>query len=726
MRKGLPLRSWLLGLIVAAILPITLFASIVAEQLSTAQRNATMEQVRQRTEALNIAVERQMQASFAALTALAESNEAQHDDLAGLYAHAQRLLARQSIGTSIALSDRQGHILFVTRRRFGEKLADVGADDVAPEVFTTGKPQVSDLLWGTVTRDPLTIMHVPIMRAGSVVYDLRLGVRPATLIEILAEQKLPPEWSTVIVDRKGNIIARSRSPQFLGQSAAPPLLEALSHADSGFVDVVTKDGQPVKAAFQRVPLSGWAVAIGVPHAVLEAPGRRLRTIVALGGAGSLAIGAMVALIMARRFCHQMGEALDAAAALGRGQEPAPVRTGVRELAELGAALTEAHVLLRRRGQEMLEAKHEAERANLSKSKFLASASHDMRQPVQSMMMFTSVLEQQLAGQPAATVVRHLERAAMSLKSLLDGLLDVSRIDAGIIVPAVADAPAGPLLEELASEYRLKARDKGLELKVVPTSVWLRTDPALLERILRNLIENAIKYTASGRVLVGCRRRGESAAIVIADTGVGIPKDQQAAIFEEFYQLHNPERDRSQGLGLGLSIVQRLSRLLGHPIEVHSQPGRGSCFFVTVPLGAAGHRMEPSAVRSASRPPSPSLAVVIDDEEEVRAGLQLQLQEWGYEVVTGADHHAVLPLLDGRHPDVVVADYRLRGELNGITALRELERTLGSVRGFLLTGDTSPQRIAEAKRSGFELLHKPLSAASLRDHLSQPAARPAGE
>ncbi|MBY0431230.1 MAG: response regulator, partial [Rhodospirillales bacterium] len=366
-------------------------------------------------------------------------------------------------------------------------------------------------------------------------------------------------------------------------------------------------------------------------------------------------------------------------------------------------------------QALEAAKFEAEQANLSKSKFLAAASHDLRQPVQSLMLFASALSQHLRGHPAAPVVAHIERAAMALKTLLDDLLEISRLEAGIITPRSGAVDLAALLGEMNSEYAPRAAARGLVLKVVPCRRWVRSDPALLGRILRNLIENALKYTSGGMVLVGCRNRAGRLSIEVHDTGIGIAADKLDLIFEEFQQLDNPERDRAKGLGLGLAIVQRLTRLLDHDLLVRSRPGKGSCFAVQVPLSA------PPAP-SARCPPCESrqggLAVVVEDEEEVRAGLQMQLEAWGYEVISGTDHCEVLPRLGGRQPDVVLADYQLRGDLTGMQVLERLQYTVGShVPSVLLTGDTRPERIAEARESGFDVLHKPVLPGVLRDYLA---------
>lgn len=201
-----------------------------------------------------------------------------------------------------------------------------------------------------------------------------------------------------------------------------------------------------------------------------------------------------------------------------------------------------------------------------------------------MMLMLGVLAKHLENHPAAAMLGHLDRALDVLRSLLDGLLDISRLDAGIIVPRLEDIPVQPLMTRLGEEYRLRAVEKGLSLRVVGCHATVRTDPVLLERILRNLLENALRYTLAGGILLGCRHHGDMLRIEVCDTGVGIPQDQLQMIFEEFHQLGNPERDREQGLGLGLAIVRRLATLLGHRIDVQSRVGRGSCFSVALPCG----------------------------------------------------------------------------------------------------------------------------------------------
>lgn len=242
--------------------------------------------------------------------------------------------------------------------------------------------------------------------------------------------------------------------------------------------------------------------------------------------------------------------------------------------------------VRERTAELEGAKRQAERANAAKSQFLAAASHDLRQPVQALVYFAAALTSRIRDEGAQRLLADLHRSVAAIGMLLDALLDISKLDAGIVKPQPEDVPVNELLSRMGAEFAPRAAANGVRLRVVPCGARVRTDPLLLARIVQNLVANAVRYTPNGRILVGCRRQGDSLRICVIDTGIGIPFDRLDDIFEEFTQLGNEERDREKGLGLGLAIVNRLALLLGHRVAVHSQPGHGSTFSVQLPLAAA--------------------------------------------------------------------------------------------------------------------------------------------
>ncbi len=372
--------------------------------------------------------------------------------------------------------------------------------------------------------------------------------------------------------------------------------------------------------------------------------------------------------------------------------------------------------------EAVQARDDAQRADRAKTKFLAAASHDLRQPLQSLFFFAHALSDKLEDHPTAPLLASMTESLTGLRVMLDSLLDVSRLDAGVVKPSVTDFALGPLLDRLAEEYRIRAAESGLTLRHVPTSAWTSSDPALLERILRNLIENAIRYTERGHILLGCLHRGGGLRLAVLDQGIGIPADKTQDIFQEFTQLANPERDRRKGLGLGLAIVRRLAGLLEHGVTVRSTPEQGSGFFLDLP--AAVPRPIPKPVRLPVEPArAKGLIVVVDDDTIILLSMRAMLEEWGYDVVAAVSaDEAIESLLNlGRQPAMIVADYRLREGRTGVEAIRDIYGVCGvRVPAVVLTGDTDPARIAEVQRSGHRLIHKPVSAPMLREILTSAA------
>ncbi|PWC51592.1 hypothetical protein TSA6c_13200 [Azospirillum sp. TSA6c] len=378
------------------------------------------------------------------------------------------------------------------------------------------------------------------------------------------------------------------------------------------------------------------------------------------------------------------------------------------------------------------ARETAEEAGRSKSRFLAAASHDLRQPMQSILLFAEVLRPHLGEGPGLDALGRLQHGLEILKGLLDGLLDISRLDAGIVAPQFEEFRVSDLLRSLDDAYAPVAHEKGLDWQVHPCHAAIRSDRVLLGRMLRNLVENAIRYTDSGGISVDCSVAADRLLIGVHDTGRGIPADQIDRVFEELYQVDNPERDRNQGLGLGLAIVRRLSDLLDHPVTVHSHPGQGSLFSIAVPLAAeacasAAPSGEAAPVEMAPAPPEREdrrLAVVVDDDPIVLAGMESLLHAWKFDVITADSSDLAMErlTLDGRRPDILVVDYRLRDKRIGTEAiLRIWDMHDADIPGLIVTGEIGTEPQNDALTHGFDLLHKPVTprslAAALGRHLA---------
>jgi signal transduction histidine kinase/CheY-like chemotaxis protein len=369
----------------------------------------------------------------------------------------------------------------------------------------------------------------------------------------------------------------------------------------------------------------------------------------------------------------------------------------------------------------------AEQANVAKSRFLAAASHDLRQPVHALGLFLGALRRRSMDDEARRMVEHLDGSVEALDGLFAALLDISRLDAGIVQSHRQAFAIQPMLDRVCEDHAAEAQAKGLRLLQHRSAAVVHSDPVLVERIVRNIVSNAVRYTDQGGVLVGCRR-GARLSIEVWDTGRGISPEQQLRVFEEFYQVGNPERDRAKGLGLGLAIVKRLSALLDCPLTLASEPGRGSVFKLSVPLYDGSGVEEGTSSDAAPLAPSPGLILVIDDELAIQDAMRSLLTDWGHEVITAGSCEEMLARVADRQtrPDLIICDYRLRGAENGIEVIERLQSEYNhDIPAMLVTGDTGPERLHEAQRSGYLLLHKPVPRGKLRaaigNLMSDPAA-----
>lgn len=371
-------------------------------------------------------------------------------------------------------------------------------------------------------------------------------------------------------------------------------------------------------------------------------------------------------------------------------------------------------------RQLRAALEEAETANRAKTRFLASASHDLRQPMHTLSLFSAALTMRPLDEGSRQIARHMSTALNSLGAQLDALLDVSKLDAGIVPVQGRTFSLFEFLKRLERERLPVAQAKGLSFVVqCPVGALCETDELLLERIVRNIVDNAIKYTALGTVIVEVEMEGDSWRLLIRDSGIGIPEAEHGRVFEEFYQIDNPERDRSRGLGLGLSIVRRLTQLLGIPMHMTSAPGQGTEFSLRV---QQGHPDSAAQVAQDVHQDVRSLiglqVLVVDDEEAVRKGMETLLQAHGCHVrLAGSIDEAVTQAKQDR-PGLVLADLRLRGDENGITAIRRLRQMCGELPAVLISGDTAPDRLQEAHAAGIRMLHKPVSAEALRQAIEQ--------
>jgi two-component system CheB/CheR fusion protein len=388
----------------------------------------------------------------------------------------------------------------------------------------------------------------------------------------------------------------------------------------------------------------------------------------------------------------------------------------------GVVITYTDITERKLAAEALvAAKQDAELANVAKSRFLASASHDLRQPMQTLSILQGLLASRLEGTECEELVVRLDDTLGAMSGMLNTLLDINQIEAGVVSVETVDFEVDDILVRLKNEFTYHAQAKALDLRVITNGMTVRSDPRLLEQMLRNLVSNALKYTEKGKVLIGCRRRGPFLSIEVWDTGVGIPQGELKAIFEEYYQLHNAARERSRGLGLGLSVVQRLGDLLGHRVQVSSRPGRGSGFSIEVPIQVPGmpqgatHVIPAPKDETAQRSAQPATVLVVEDEPELRELLVLLLLDKGYRVLATADGPEAIEIAANGSigPDLILTDYNLPKGMNGLTVIEEVRAKLGrKIPAIILTGDISTETLTDVADAGCRQLNKPVKPSDL--------------
>ncbi|HYP57678.1 MAG TPA: hybrid sensor histidine kinase/response regulator [Beijerinckia sp.] len=398
-----------------------------------------------------------------------------------------------------------------------------------------------------------------------------------------------------------------------------------------------------------------------------------------------------------------------------------------KVAERTAELTELtrqlmhQISVRRAAENALQAaKAEAERANLSKTRFLAAASHDLNQPLNVARLFLGMLAEEVATPHTHELVDGVEAALDTVNDLLRALLDISRLDAGVWPVEMTDFDVGPVFDKLRREYGPQAEAAGLELVVVPSSATVRSDRVLLERVLRNLVSNALRYTERGRILIGCRRQNGHLRFEVWDTGIGIPGHSLSRIFEEFQQLGEGPTGQEKGLGLGLAIVQRIAYLLDTTIEVASTPGHGSMFSLLQPLGKAASGIAGETADIVPIALAGRCVVVIDDDEHVLEAMRALLQSWNCATIAVRSSEAAARLIRqaGQAPEIIIADYHLDDGVFGTQAIASLRGEFGqNLPALIISSDHSPELKQSLKEQGLGFLLKPTPPMKLRAMLS---------
>lgn len=646
---------------------------------------------------------------------------------------AVRLMRRVPAITEITQLDANGREQFQVSRQAPDVVGSQADYSKSPAFIGAMKNKV---YFGPVdfVRESEPYMTIAVAGEGRGTGVIVARVNLKFIWDVVSRIRVGKQGRAYVVDAKGRLIADPDISMVLRNTDMSHLEHVQAARASVSGDAIQYPyaydikGQRVLSAYAVVAPVNWLLFVELPIGEAYAPvyasiKRSGFLLLAL-----LALAALAGVLLAHRIVVPIRSLRKSAERIASGDltQRISISSGDElemlgeQFNEMAARLQDFYATLERKVEERTR---ELEVANQAKSRFLAAASHDLRQPLHALGLFVAQLQGRMAAAERKQLIGRIDAALSAMNELFNALLDISKLDAGVLTPNITSFPIGQILKRVETTLAGAAREKGLSFRVIPNTAWVRSDFILLERIVLNLASNALRYTNKGRVLIGCRFRGDRLRIEVWDTGIGVPQDQQKNIFGEFYRLGDPSGERRAGLGLGLAIVDRLCRLLDHPIKVNSLIGKGSCFSVSVPLTTAPVEVkEPeSAPVGALRASGGKMVAVIDDDPLVLEGMGGLLRSWGYRVVTAENDNAALAgnIGHGATPDLIISDYRLLNGKTGIEVIRRLRAKLGvDVPAFLVSGDINPTLLQEARVNGFHMLHKPVKPMALRALVTQ--------
>lgn len=705
------LRAYLTCLTLAVILPIAVFAVTIGYFLVEEQRETFRRGAEERTLAVVTAMDNELAGSISTLEALATSPDLDKGDLATVRERAQRILATHSGWVNVNVALPSGQQLMNLQVPEGQPLPDIGdLDGSFPRLRQTAKPVVSDLAVGPVLKRWSFAVRVPVIRGDSIKYVLSAGIKADTIGEVIKRQNLPGNWVGVIVDRNGRIVARNvDSESAVGQLASQSLRNGLARAGSGWFHGRTLEGADVYTPYRRSELTGWAFAMGIPSAAVEAIAARAARWHAIGLFGALVIAIGLAHVIGRLIAHPIASLASATESIGRGEDVSIPRTAhVDEIRRL------AHTL-----HGSMEALKEADR---QKDEFLAMLSHELRNPLSALTTSAYVLRAATPGDAASVgATGVIERQTEHMSRLVEDLLDMTRVRMGKITLKRETLDAGQLVSDVVETWRAAGRLSGrATVKVHVEPAWVNADRARLEQIFANLLDNALKFTPdNGSIDVSVRQDRKEAVLRVADTGRGVSPESLSAMFEPFMQGEEARGHREGGLGLGLALVRRLTELQGGSVRAESGgPQKGAAFTVRLPS------VPPVEARTTAARPQlesvPRRVLLIEDNDDGRQMLGAALELEGYEVSLASDGAAGIAAAAAARYDVALIDIGLP-DMSGYEAARRMRssgdaapRTLIALSGY------GPEHGGErAREAGFDVhLVKPIAPDRLSEIIAE--------
>ena len=645
-----------------------------------------------------------------------------HGDVARHRLDAFRVMKQVPAINHVAFIDKDGKERLVISRTNVDK-QDSGADRTAAPAVRAARQD--GVFYGQVyfeqAGEPLMIMALSGARPEVGVVLAEINITFAQ--DIISETRVGRQGQAYVIDRAGRVISHPDIAVVLRNTDASRILSLVrARPDEAIHFAEGLAGQRAVISYQNIPVPDWNIVLEIPEQEARAPLNRTLWRSSAIGVLSFLVALGIASILAYRMVRPIQAISDGAARIGRGELAHRIRIeGNDELAALGNEFNVMATELERARTGLEEQVEDRTRklreASLAKSRFLAAASHDLRQPLHALNLLVAQLSASDAKQHDPLLKSRIEQAMASINGLFDNLLDVSRLEAGAVRVDIRDFPLQAVLDHVEATFLQEAKGKRLALRCRPTGLWVRSDPILLQRILFNFVSNAIRYTQGGRIVVGVRRCGDASRIEVWDSGIGIPEQEQARIFEDFYQVHRSghagQGARHEGLGLGLAIVARLASILGHDVAVCSRPGQGSCFRIFVPVVPAGTQPQVNYDGLDQRLVGARI-LVIDDNEAILAGTGGLLREWGCDVLTARSLDEAIAALKGRAPDMILADLHIEGGPDGPDVIEVLRSQFSrEIPAVIISGDVRDEARALVQAAGLLRLEKPISPLRLR-------------